>query len=411
MPALDGRTNWAGNYTYRAPRVHAPRSLEALQDAVRSSQTVKALGARHSFNAIADSSGDQISLEHFLDMDLDAASRTVRVGAGVKYGQLAPYLDRRGFAVHNLASLPHISVAGACATGTHGSGSRNGNLSTAVSSIDLVKADGELLTLPADPRAVVSLGALGVVSSLTLQVQPRFDVAQSVYLNLPFSVLEHHLEAVFSLGYSVSLFTDWQNGLAQQMWVKRVFPAEDLPPDLYGALPAPEKLHPLPGHPAESCTEQLGLPGPWHERLPHFRMDFTPSSGDELQTEYFVPIGRGYEAIRAVESLAAQIAPLLFVSELRTIAADELWMSPCYRRTSLAIHFTWKPEWEKVKQLLPRIEEALAPFAPRPHWAKLFIAPPAGLYERLSDFRALARELDPSGKFRNAYLEQSGVLN
>jgi alditol oxidase len=395
------RTNWAGNYRYNARQLHVPGSISDLQELVRGHEGLKALGARHSFNGIADSDQDQVSLEAFDGMLLDAATRTVRVGAGVTYGHLAPYLDREGFALHNLASLPHISVAGACATGTHGSGSGNGNLSTAVAALEMVTAVGDIVN-PSLDGATVGLGALGVVTEVTLRVEPRFDVAQTVYEGLSFAVLERHLEELFSLGYSVSLFTDWQEGRAAQMWVKRR--GTTFEPELFGARAAVEKLHPLPGYSAESCTEQLGEGGPWHERLPHFRLDHTPSGGDELQTEYFVPLDAAYRAIRAVEVLRDRITPLLFVSELRTIAADDLWLSPCYKRASLAIHFTWKPEWDAVRALLPSIEAQLSPFHPRPHWAKLFAMTPGRLYERLGDFQELANHYDPAGKFRNRYL-------
>jgi xylitol oxidase len=395
------RTNWAGNYRYNARKLHVPGSISDLQELVRGCEGLKALGARHSFNGIADSDLDQVSLEAFNGMLLDAAAGTVRVGAGVTYGHLAPYLDREGFALHNLASLPHISVAGACTTGTHGSGSGNGNLSTAVAALQMVTASGDIVK-PSLDGATVGLGALGVVTEVTLRVEPRFDVAQTVYEGLSFAVLERHLEEIFSLGYSVSLFTDWQEGRAAQMWVKRRGTAFE--PELFGAKAASEKLHPLPGFSAESCTEQLGEAGHWHERLPHFRMDHTPSGGDELQTEYFVPFEAAYRAILAVEVLRDRISPLLFVSELRTIDADSLWMSPCYKRASLAIHFTWKPEWEAVRVLLPLIEAQLAPFGARPHWAKLFAMRPGPLYERLEDFWELANQYDPAGKFRNRYL-------
>jgi xylitol oxidase len=398
------RKNWAGNYCYSARELHTPNSPADVQQLVRRVDRLKALGARHSFNGIADTDSDQVSLSAFDTMLLDSAAGTVRVGAGVTYGHLAPYLDREGFALHNLASLPHISVAGACATGTHGSGSLNGNLSTAVVGMEMVTAAGDVVK-PSLEGAAVGLGALGVVTELTLRVQPRFDLAQAVYERLPLAVLERHLNEIFALGYSVSLFTDWQGGLAAQMWVKRR--GGNFEPELFGAKAASEKLHPLPGYPAESCTEQLGISGPWHERLPHFRLDHTPSGGDELQTEYFVPLDAAYQAIRAVEVLRDRITPLLFVSELRTIAADTLWMSPCYKRDSLAIHFTWKPEGEAVRALLPLIEAQLAPFGARPHWAKLYAMNPGSRYERLGDFRDLANQYDPAGKFRNQYLNRN----
>ncbi len=375
------RTNWAGNYTYSTKNLELAKTVEDVRHSVLSHPHLKALGARHSFNGIADSTVEQISLKSFDQIELDAKAKTVTVGAGLTYGQLAPYIDSRGFAVHNLASLPHISVVGACATATHGSGSKNGNLSTAVRATEIVTANGEVVTFSPEksgdkfPGTVVGLGAIGVITRITLDVQPTFQMTQMVYENLSFSQLEHHLDDIFASGYSVSLFTDWQNHRATQVWIKRrVDQAPHVEPkaDFYGAKPATRNLHPLAGHSAENCTEQMGIPGPWYERLPHFRMNFTPSSGAELQSEYFVPRDKGYAAILAVEQLRDQITPHLFISELRTIAADDLWISPCYQRPSMTLHFTWKPEWPSVKKLLPLIEEKLAPFGARPHWAKLF---------------------------------------
>jgi xylitol oxidase len=410
------RTNWGGNLTYSAPNLLELHSVEEIQTAVRQLPHLRALGSRHSFNAIADSTENQISLHALNSISLDPAAKTVTVGAGVRYGDLAPVIDARGFALHNLASLPHISVAGAIATATHGSGLHNGNLATAASAIEFVAANGDLVRLSraADPEkfagAAVHLGALGVLTRVTLDVQPTYQVAQTVYLDLPFAQLEHHLEDVFASGYSVSLFTDWQQGRVTQVWIKRRTDRTDaltLGPDFFGAHPAAEKMHPILGHPAEACTEQLGIPGPWYERLPHFKMNFTPSSGQELQTEYFVPFEHGYKAIRAVETLRDQITPHLFVTELRTIEADDLWMSMAYRRRSLAIHFTWNPEWAAVKEILPQIEARLFPFNARPHWAKLFTVAPErldSLYPRLADYKALAAHYDPKGKFRNQFL-------
>ena len=413
------RTNWAGNYTYSTGRVDLPKTVEDVQAILKTRNTLKAIGTRHSFNGIADTTGDQISLSELNHMELDEKSRTVAVGAGVRYGQLAPYLDAHGYALHNLASLPHISVAGACATATHGSGNKNGNLSTAVSAMEIVTADGRVVVLSKGRDgerfrgAVVALGGLGVVTKVTLDVQPTFRMTQAVYENLPLGQLEKHFDEIFSSGYSVSLFTNWQNHRATQVWIKRRVdqgPSCTFEPDFFGATLATKKLHPVAGHLAESCTEQMGIPGPWYERLPHFRMNFTPSSGAELQSEYFVPRDKGYEAILAVEQLRDQITPHLFISELRTIDADDLWMSPCYKRPSMTIHFTWKPDWLVVKKLLPRIEEKLAPFNAKPHWAKLFTMSPSrlkSLYEKMPDFQALLKEYDPHAKFRNEFLNSN----
>jgi xylitol oxidase len=410
------KTNWAGNFTYSTDDLAMPATVAEVQKSVVGHAHPKALGARHSFNNIADSTDEQISLKKFDQIELDEENHTVKVGAGVTYGQLAPYIDARGFAVHNLASLPHISVVGACATGTHGSGSKNGNLSTAVRSMEIVTADGKLQTFSRAtlgekfPGSVLGLGALGVITTITIAVQPKYDMTQNVFLDLPFSVLEHHLTDVFASGYSVSLFTDWQGGKATQVWIKRRLDSGEakLGSDFYGARAATRKMHPIGDHSAEACTDQMGIVGPSYERLPHFKMNFTPSSGQEIQTEYFVPIEHGYEAIRAVEGLRDQITPHLFVTEFRTIAADDLWVSPCYKRASMTIHFTWKPEWPAVKALLPQIEAKLAPFQPRPHWAKMFTIPPAqirGQYAKMNDFKALVASHDPTGKFRNAFLD------
>jgi xylitol oxidase len=411
------RTNWSGNLTYSTDNLQTPASIDELQKLVKSSARLRALGSRHSFNSIADSRYEQVSLAHLNEMTLDENAHTVTVGSGVTYSQLAPWLDARGYAVHNLASLPGITVVGACSTATHGSGLHNGNLATAVAAIEFVTADGSMAAnSPAGGDflgSVVGLGAVGVVTRITLNVQPTYKVAQSVYQNLSFDELGRNMDGVFGSGYSVSVFTDWQHHRGTQVWIKKRLgqgysgDSIDWPKEFYGATLATHKLHPLADHPPESCTDQLGIPGPWYDRLPHFRIGQTPSSGQELQTEYLVPYERGFDAVLAVEKLRDHITPHLFVTELRTIAADQLWMSTAYERPSLAIHFTWKPEWPGVHAVLPLIEAALAPFDPRPHWGKLFTLPGAQLesrYARLGDFKTLVARYDPQGKFRNEFL-------
>jgi xylitol oxidase len=410
------RTNWSGNYHYSTDKVFEPATTVEVQDAVRSVPHLRALGTRHAFNGIADSTTAQISTRRLTSLQVSAAAKTATVGGGIRYGELALALDARGLALHNMASLPHISVGGAVATATHGSGLHNGNLATPVIGVEFVAADGSVHTLSraenpdSFPGAVVALGALGVVTRLKLAVEPSYQMTQVVYQNLPFSELEHNLPQIMSAAYSVSLFSDWQGGRASTVWLKRRVDqngAEPPAPTFHGATLARHKLHPIPDHPAEACTDQMDQAGPWYERLPHFKLNFTPSSGQEIQTEYFVPIERGYEAIRAVETLRDRITPHLLVTELRAIAADDLWMSMAYQRASLAIHFTWKPEAEAVDAVLPAIEAKLAPFGARPHWAKVFTLNSSQmepLYPRAKDFLALARKYDPAGKFRNAYL-------
>ncbi len=412
--------NWAGNLEYGTDRLHPANSLERVQEFVRRQTKLKVLGTRHCFNDIADSTQSLLSLK---PMDkvvaLDPGAHTVTVEAGVTYGQLCPYLDGRGFALHNLASLPHISVAGACSTATHGSGERNGNLATAVSALEIVNAAGDLVKLSRQGDgesfrgAVVGLGALGVITRLTLDVQPTFDMRQYVYEDLPLSELKDHFDAIESSAYSVSLFTDWQKQRLNEVWIKsRVERGQafDPQPEFFGAKRATRNLHPIAELSAENCTEQMGVSGPWYERLPHFRMGFTPSAGKELQSEYFVPRPHALPAILAVERLRDQVTPHLMISEIRTIAADRLWMSPCYRQPCVAIHFTWKQDWPAVRTLLPVIERELAPFKARPHWGKLFTMSPShlrSLYERLPDFTRLSRTYDPQGKFRNAFLNRN----
>jgi xylitol oxidase len=412
------QSNWAGNITYQAARWHWPETVEQVQELVAHSHKLRVLGSRHSFNSIADSPGDLISLERFEPVvTLDRQRLTATVNAGVRYGQLGQYLHQQGYALHNLASLPHISVAGACATATHGSGDRNGNLATAVSALEFVAASGEVVVLSREQHpeqfngAVVGLGGVGVVTRMTLDIAPTFEMRQDVYENLPFTQLEDHFDAITSSAYSVSLFTDWRGPNFNQVWLKRRVadgaPAE-LEPVFFGATRAAHPLHPIGSLSAESCTEQLGRPGPWHERLPHFRMDFSPSSGEELQTEYMVPRQHALAALHAIHGLRERVAALLQISEIRTIAADNLWMSTCYRQACVALHFTWIKDWPAVRQLLPIIEDALAPFDARPHWGKLFTVPASrlqSLYEQLPRFQQLLQNYDPQGKFRNEFLE------
>ena len=408
-------TNWAGNLTYHTNRLREAASVDEIRSLLRSEDKVKVLGTRHCFNSIADSRQNLLSLKpmHAV-VGIDRDARTATVDAGITYGQLCPYLDSQGFALHNLASLPHNSVAGACSTATHGSGEKNGNLATAVSALEMVAAAGELVKLSRQSDgevfrgAVVGLGALGVVTRITLEIQPTYAVRQYVYENLPLAQMKEHFDDIQSSGYSVSLFTDWQKQRINELWIKkREDQAFTAPPEFFGAKLAVRNLHPIAELSAENCTEQMGVPGPWYERLPHFRMGFTPSAGKELQSEYFVPRRNAVDAILAVERLRDQVTPHLLISEIRTIAADDLWMSTCYQRPSVTIHFTWKPDWPAVSRLLPVIEKELGPFQPRPHWGKLFTLSPAKLrssYEKLPGFLELAKQYDPKGKFRNDFL-------
>ena len=418
MTSTDPKKNWAGNYAYKARGSHEPKDVTDIQEFVRRSEKIKAVGSRHCFNDIADTNGIQIStrlLEPVIE--IDETAMTVTISSGLTYGDICPELHARGFALHNLASLPHISVVGACATATHGSGIKNGNLATAVSRIEFVSGTGELVTLDRTEQneaffgAVVNLGGLGVITKLTLDIEPAFSVRQDVFQDLTFTQLSEHFDEIMSSGYSVSLFTNWRNKLIDQVWVKRKL-ADDLPKSstsVFGSRPATGDLHPIAGISAENCTEQMGNAGAWFERLPHFKMGFTPSTGEELQTEYFVALENAADAILAIEKKREAISPRLLVSEIRTIAGDQHWLSPCYRRDSAAIHFTWKPNVNEVTKLLPMLEAELAPFGARPHWGKLFATPPKELrhmYPMLPEFVDLLARYDPRGKFRNGFLDR-----
>ncbi len=409
--------NWAGNLEYGTDHLYSANSLQRVRDYVKKQSKLKVLGTRHCFNNIADSMHNLLSLKSMDEVvALDPEAHTVTVTGGITYGQLCPYLHTRGFALHNLASLPHISIAGACSTATHGSGEKNGNLATAVSALEIVTAAGEVVKLSrqidGEPfrGAVVGLGALGVITKITLDVQPTFMMRQYVYENLPLSEMRDHFDAIESSAYSVSLFTDWQKQRINEVWIKsRVEEGQafEATSEFFGAKRAIRNLHPIAELSAENCTEQMGVPGPWYERLPHFRMGFTPSAGKELQSEYFVPRRHAVEAILAVERLHDQVSPHLMISEIRAIAADNLWLSPCYEQPCVTIHFTWKQDWPAVRKLMPGIEKELAPFNARPHWGKLFTTSPAELksiYKRIPEFVQLSKKYDPQGKFRNEFL-------
>jgi alditol oxidase len=420
--ARQPRTNWAGNIAYGAADFYRPATVGELRGIVARAGQLRVLATGHSFNDMADSPGAQVSLADLPpEVELDSAAALVRVAAGLSYAQVAGRLAAQGFALRNLASLPHISVAGACATATHGSGLANQSLAASVTALELVTADGDLVEVARGddsfPGTVVHLGALGVVTRLVLEVVPSFDVSQWVFEGLPLEVLDDHFAVIMAGGYSVSMFTDWRAPRLTQVWVKRqveepassahpVPPSELTDAPWFTATAAPADRNPVPGLAADSCTPQLGVPGPWHERLPHFRPGFTPSSGDELQSEFLLPVEHAVPAIGALNQISDQLAPVVRICEFRVVTADDLWLSMSYRRDSVAFHFTWVQDLASVLPVVTLMEQRLAPFAPRPHWGKVFTATPESLhtsYPRLSDFLDLARHYDPSGKFRNPY--------
>lgn len=415
------QTNWAQNIVYGTNTLHEVISIEEIQALLQSQEKVTTAGTGHTFNFIADNLHSRLSLRSLHQvLHLDEATRTVVVDAGIKYGQLCSFLDSRGFALQNLASLTELSIAGAISTAAHGSGNKNGNLATSVSALEMVTGNGEIVKLSRQSDGEVFSGAvvgLGVITQITLDIHPAFTMRQFVYKDLPLAQVIDHFDAIMGSGYTVSLFTDWQDQRMYQMWLKvRVEDGQtfEAPHEFFGAKLLTENVNVVRGMAAERCTEQLGVPGPSYQRLPHFREGYLPGVGDELQSEYFMPRHHAAAAILSMERLRDQISPILFESEIRTIAADDLWMSTCYGRDSVAIHFCWKNDWPAVQRLLPIIESKLAPFDPRPHWGKLFAMSPAlvqSKYEKLVDFVKLAAKYDPKGKFRNEFLNTNVFTN
>jgi xylitol oxidase len=404
--------NWARSHSYGAGVVHRPADAGELHELILRGDQVRALGSRHSFTDLADTSGSLISLDRFEpDLVIDEEARTASFSAGIRYGDLATALNDRGWALHNLASLPHISVAGAVATGTHGSGNRNGNLATAVAGIEFIDGTGSLVRLNRSDAdfdgAIVAVGALGIVTRITLDIEPAFEVRQDLYRDLPWDVLLSRFDEVTSSAYSVSLFVSWLGETVDIAWLKSRTDAPVPPTEFFGATWQTSNQHMLPGQTATNTTEQRGVPGPWNDRLAHFKLEFTPSNGDELQTEYLLPRSNAVQAFEALRAIGPKIEPLLMVTELRTMAADRLWLSGAYDQETVGIHFTWKMLPTEVGALLPEIESLLLPLGGRPHWGKVFAAEIDAiehLYPRLNDFYALANRYDPHGLFRNSFL-------
>ncbi|MEU8181598.1 FAD-binding protein [Micromonospora sp. NPDC049044] len=404
------RRNWAGNVRYAAKAFHRPTSVDELRRLVADSTRIRAVGSGHSFNRLGDTDGDLVTLAGLPPVvEVDHERRQVTVSGAMRYGDLARHLHTQGYALANLASLPHISVAGAVATATHGSGQTHGNLASAVAGLELVTATGDLLRVDRDTDRfagmVVGLGALGLVTRVTLDVVPAFELRQYVHLDLDREALDEALGSA----YSVSVFTDWREPRLREVWRKQLADQSPPPADWLGTTAADSPRHPVLGMPPENCTPQLGEPGPWHERLPHFKLGFTPSSGDELQSEYHIARTSAADALAALDDVAHLIAPVLLVCELRTVAADELWLSPNHQRDSFVVHFTWIDDTAAVLPVVEAVEECLAPFAPRPHWGKVFVTDPATLaarYPRHADFAALLTDLDPPGKFRTNLLNR-----
>lgn len=404
--------NWAQSYTYRARSIRRPASLDQLRDLVAHAPRLRVVGTRHSFNGIGDAD-TLVDLSRLpKNIVINRSESTVSLAGGVTYADLFEHLDDHHFALPNVASLPHVTVAGAVQTATHGSGDKHGNLATSVVAIDVLGSDGDVRTYRRGDAefdgVVVGLGALGCVTRLTLALIPTFDVVQHVFVDLTWDALGEHFAEIISAGYGVSLFTTWGE-TAGDAWVKEEADSATLggAADFFGAKPATTDLHPVPGGDAAQCTPQMGRRGPWYDRLPHFRLGAFPSIGDETQSEYIVPRHVARDAIDALREIAAEIRPVLHVAEIRAVARDTLWMSPQHGQDTVGFHFTWHRESAAVHAAIIVVEGALAPFDPRPHWGKLFFTETATRrYPRRQQFLKLAEQLDPRGAFRNEWFER-----
>lgn len=427
--SLDTVRNWAGNLTFSARRVVEPGSVEELQALVRRAadegRALHAVGAAHSFSAVADGPGDQVSLRNLpSDVEIDRERGVASATGSTTLAELCPALDAAGQALPALPSLLGVTLAGAVATATHGSGDGLQTLAGSVVAMEWVDATGELRRAEvAGPDAPpwaeglpVSLGSFGIVTRLWLRTVPAYALAQVVYERVALDELLASLPEVLAGAYSVSAFTRWREEEGSRIWCKRrvatggqVGPEPGRPP-WWARTPADGPRHPVPGMPPDRCTPQRGLPGPWHERLPHFLSTATPSMGNELQSEYFVGRDHATAAGEALRTLATDrssaFVRALAVSELRSVAGDRRWLSPAFERDSIAFHFTWLDEPDTVAPAIEAVEELLAPFDPRPHWGKLFGVRPASLrarLPRLGEAAELRRCLDPAGLFSNDF--------
>ncbi|MGJ9412917.1 FAD-binding protein [Aeromicrobium sp. CF4.19] len=404
-PAVAPPRNWSGTVSYGFREASRPTSLDDVRRLVETERGLRAVGSGHSFNDLADGE-HAIVMDRFTDVTPAADHTVVRVGGGVTYADVALGLRPHGLALANLASLPHISVAGAVATATHGSGRDAGNLATHVRALELVTGAGDVRTVrrgDADfAGAVVSLGALGVVTALELDVEDERPWSQTVLLGLPEDEIGTRLDELHALARSVSIFTRW-DGSPARVWLKRREGDADvpLPTDLQSAT---REQHPIDGLDPVHCTPQLGEPGWWADRVPHFRTGFMPSSGDESQSEYHVARHHGAAAVQALRDVGPAIAEALQTAEIRAVAGDDLWLSPQHGQDTWAFHFTWFSGEGLAARAAAVLEEALAPFDARPHWGKLHHHAPRP--ERIEDFRALRTRLDPDDRFVNDWVRR-----
>jgi len=408
--------NWAGNLTFSAKEYIEIDSISKLQSIVSKASGVKVLATGHSFNDIADTNQTQISIKNLSNkIEIDSIKKVVLVPAGMQYADVCRYLETKGWALFNTASLGEITVAGAMLTGTHGSGSNNPVLSDCVEGIEMVLESGEIFNISREDSDeffgfVISLGALGVFTKLKLKIVESFSIKQFVYENIGIQSISENFDDVFDKSYSVSYFSNWKKNSTGQIWMKFLdnnnFP--QLPSVWLDGNIANANQHPVKVNDPSPCTDQMGVSGKWLYRLPHFKLDSSPASGDEVQTEYLVDRAYVSHYIDELSNIGDEIAARVYATEIRTIKADDLWLSGAHGRQTVGFHFTWKKS-DSLQTFLPKIEEILGNHNGRPHWGKLFSTPRENLigrYPKYSNFEDLLKKYDPNKKFRNSFINR-----
>ncbi|KAK3270130.1 hypothetical protein CYMTET_21453 [Cymbomonas tetramitiformis] len=438
--------NWAGNIKFQTEVLY-PTTVEEVVDIVVSHDKVRVLGTGHSFNNVAfgherGSSSVLISTRNLREVIDCCNNSVVRIQSGVTYADLGEFLRTRGLALPNIASLPGITVTGAASTATHGSGMKNPILASAVKSLTLVTHDGELRTFTRPGRkfnqadgtftslateahelqfhsAVVGLGAVGVVVEMEIELVPSFDIQLCIYENIPLKALDkpQRFELLILRTYSTSLFTDWTGDAFSSVWLKSKLnygeTGEPCESRYKNKDVATKAVHPIPGLDAEACSKP-GV-GPSHQQLPHFLDGFTPSNGDELQSEYFVSLRHWRPVTQALFKFGKQggFGKVLQISEVRFLQGDDFTLSPCSVLGGVngcaAFHFTWHHDAPEVRKVLQAVEDLLGRFDPLPHWGKVFNME-AGILrarygeDRLNAFRTLLQDTDWEGKFENEWM-------
>jgi len=425
--------NWAGTASADPVRRHWPRSTDEIADAITAAAKddlpVRALGSGHSFTAAAATSGAALDLSGWTGIvaaDLDSGLVTVRSGTTIR--ELNAALEMLGLAMANLGDIDAQTVSGAISTGTHGTGARLGGIATQVTGIELVTADGSVVSCSADARpdlfsaARVSLGALGVISTITLQCTPAFALAADERPMPLDEVLGRFGElAADNDHFEFYWFPYGKNALvkrnnrvaggnaapgAMPNW-RRFLEYEVMENAAFGALcrtgrAVPATIKPL-NRLAAATLSKRSYSAPSHQVF------VTPRRVRFVESEYAVPREALLDVLGELRAGVPRLAhPVMFPVEVRIAAADDVWLSTAYGRDSayVAIHQYVGLPYQEYFQLFESVASAAGG---RPHWGKMHTRDAAyltGAYPRFADFLRVRDETDPGRLFANRYLEQ-----